>query len=212
MTDFTKIFRRTSYDTISPSRPENDQSGRTVLVSGSSDGIGFNIARAFAEANAKQVILVGRNAEKLEKATQAFEEHKPGCDVWWATCDVSDCHQIGALWQNLHNDKIFVDVLVLCASAMGEAKGIKEVISFFNFNISSNLHMIDHFHNQHPHHGKRQKVLVNVSSAAMHCYNYGNAAYAGSKAGLADYLCPYSYSFYSLESLMGHHVCGVSSG
>jgi len=40
-----------------------------------------------------------------------------------------------------------------------------------------------------PSRAPRQRMLVNVSSAALQCYNYPRAAYAASKAGFTNYLC-----------------------
>ncbi len=44
-----------------------DQSGRIVIVTGSSSGIGYEAARVLANKNAKVIIAV-RNLEKGEKA------------------------------------------------------------------------------------------------------------------------------------------------
>jgi NAD(P)-dependent dehydrogenase (short-subunit alcohol dehydrogenase family) len=48
-------------------KSEFDMKEKVVIVTGSSAGIGFGIARGFAEAGAK-VVLNGRNLEKLEDA------------------------------------------------------------------------------------------------------------------------------------------------
>ncbi|KAK4547936.1 hypothetical protein LTR36_010655 [Oleoguttula mirabilis] len=188
MADFTKIYRRTTYPTISPSAPSQDQSGRTVLVTGGSEGIGYGIAEAFAIAHAATVILVSRSQDKLDKAAAKFRSDHPQTKVQGLSSDSSDASAIGALWQKLADDKVFVDVLVLNAGAIGEAKGLAEAIFFFNFNIIANLHQLEHFQNQ-PDESCRQKVLINITSASVQCYNYPRAAYPGSKAGFANYLC-----------------------
>src|SRR3712207_1193748 len=45
---------------------------KVVIVTGSSEGIGFAIAKAFAEAGAR-VVVNGRNLEKLETACERLE-------------------------------------------------------------------------------------------------------------------------------------------
>jgi uncharacterized oxidoreductase len=47
-------------------------SNNTVLVTGGSAGIGFEIAKLLAEKG-NQVIITGRNKEKLKKLLQAFK-------------------------------------------------------------------------------------------------------------------------------------------
>ncbi|KAK5120233.1 hypothetical protein LTR85_006439 [Meristemomyces frigidus] len=188
MADFTKIYRRTTYPTISPSAPSQDQSGRTVLLTGGSEGIGYGIAEAFAQAHAATVILVSRSQDKLDKAAAKLESKYPETEVKTISSDSSDAAAIAALWQKLANDNISVDVLFLNAGALGEAKDLAEIISFFNFNIIANLHQLEHFQNQ-PNQHDRQKILVNITSASVQCYNYPRAAYPGSKAGFANYIC-----------------------
>ena len=48
-----------------------DLSGKTALITGSSQGIGYALAEGLAKAGA-QIILNGRNAAKLEKAASAL--------------------------------------------------------------------------------------------------------------------------------------------
>jgi gluconate 5-dehydrogenase len=64
-----------------------DLSGLRALVTGSSQGIGFALARGLAEAGA-EIILNGRNAEKLSIAAQQLSED--GHAVHQSTFDVTD--------------------------------------------------------------------------------------------------------------------------
>lgn len=188
MADFTETFHRTSYPTISPTAPSQDQTGRTVLISGGSEGIGYNIANSFAQAQAKKIVLVGRSQAKLDQAAERLKHDYPSTELEPVSSDSSDASSIQALWQKLSTDGIFIDVLVLNASAMGEAKDLNDTTSFFHFNITANLHQLEHFEKQ-PNSSNRQKILVNMSSAALQAYPYPRAAYAASKAGFSNYLC-----------------------
>lgn len=188
MTDFTKIFRRTTYPKISPLAPSNDQSGRTILVTGASEGVGFGISKAFAEAHSDRVIILSRSQTKLDKAKEAIKDSNPKVTVLTRECDASDVSQVATLWERLSDDGLFVDVLVLNAARAGEAKSFSDATSFFHFNIVSNMHMIDHFQKQRNPDSK-PKCLINISSAALQCYPYVPMAYAASKAGFANYLC-----------------------
>ena len=64
-----------------------DLSGRTALITGSSAGIGFALARGLAAAGAR-VILNARNAEKLEQAADRLRGE--GAFVLGAPFDVTD--------------------------------------------------------------------------------------------------------------------------
>lgn len=68
-----------------------DLTGRIALVTGSSQGLGFTIARGLGEAGAT-LILNGRNEEKLERAVKALTA--VGLQVTGCAFDVSDAKQV----------------------------------------------------------------------------------------------------------------------
>jgi gluconate 5-dehydrogenase len=53
-----------------------DLTGKTALVTGSSEGLGFAMARGLAAAGAR-LILNGRDAQKLANAATSFAEARP---------------------------------------------------------------------------------------------------------------------------------------
>ena len=71
--------------------PLFDLSGRRALVTGSSQGIGFALARGLAEHGAS-VVLNGRDALKLEAAAKALRE--AGYDVAVNAFDVTDAYAV----------------------------------------------------------------------------------------------------------------------
>lgn len=110
MTDFTSKFHRTTYDAIKPSA--DSQAGRTILVTGASEGIGFNIANGFCEAGASTVTLVSRSREKLDSAAAQISERFQKPTLLSRVCDVASIEGIQRLWESLAQDKLTVDVLV----------------------------------------------------------------------------------------------------
>ena len=53
-----------------------DLSGKTALVTGSSEGLGLAMARGLAAAGAR-LILNGRDEQKLANAARSFAECRP---------------------------------------------------------------------------------------------------------------------------------------
>jgi NADP-dependent 3-hydroxy acid dehydrogenase YdfG len=110
MADFTQIYHQDTYPTISSSSSANAQTGRTVVVSGASSGIGFAIARSFSNAGASKVIMLGRNKVTLDKAASRIKN----AEGW--VCDVSSPEDVDRFWGDLQDANVHVDVLVLSAA------------------------------------------------------------------------------------------------
>lgn len=86
--------------------------GRSVIVTGASKGIGKGIARVFARAGAK-VMLVARNAADGEAALA--ELRAEGATAEWQACDVTDWDAVKAMVDR--TGEIFGGVDILCANA-----------------------------------------------------------------------------------------------
>jgi len=86
-----------------------DLSGRTALVTGSSAGLGFAIARGLAEAGAA-VVINGRNEEKLVKATKTFEA--TGLKARALAFDVADEAAVMGAFARLDAEGAPIDILV----------------------------------------------------------------------------------------------------
>lgn len=82
---------------------------KTILITGSNRGIGFEIARQCAKKNF-DVILSGRNEELLAKAKQQLADEQLHADS--LTLDVSDVESILKAAKTLHDRKLKLDVLV----------------------------------------------------------------------------------------------------
>lgn len=85
--------------------------GKTALITGGSEGIGFGIAEAFAEAGAR-VIITGRGPHKLASAKERLGEH-----VQALVHDVRDTDSSPALIKNTVELHGALDVLVNNAGA-----------------------------------------------------------------------------------------------
>jgi NAD(P)-dependent dehydrogenase (short-subunit alcohol dehydrogenase family) len=68
---------------------------QTIVITGSSRGIGFGLAKALLERGC-QVVISGRNVSALDKALKALSAH--GAKVTGIACDVSKTADAEALW------------------------------------------------------------------------------------------------------------------
>ena len=164
-----KTYHKKPYPAISPLRPELSQAGKTILIAGGSSGIGYAIARAFVQAGATRLILLGRREGPLKSAASTLAT-EGSTKIIPMVCDITNLSDTARLFESLRTDNIFVDVLVLNAATTGEVKtlldaGVTSVWKAFEFNVRTLMDLTEHFYKQE---GTRQKYLINVSSSAIH--------------------------------------------
>lgn len=123
----TKTIHKRAYSAILPTRASLSQAGRVVLITGGGSGIGLEIAKSFALAGALRVIIVGRNATKLQDVVEELEQEF-ATDSTHPTkfeareCQILDSDSIEKLWSGLAADGVHVDALVLNAAMTGVGK------------------------------------------------------------------------------------------
>ena len=195
-----KKYHKAPYAAISPTRPESSQTGRTVLITGGNSGIGYAIARSFIMASVRHVIITGRRPDIVQSAAENLAKESKSLAqetvVTGHVCDSASVEQVGALWEALQNERVFVDVLVLNAAAAGQRKailhnGLGNVWADFEMNVRGHLDFAERFYKQTGKGASKQKVsyistsvrptnetdiallqhLVNVSSCATYMWS-----------------------------------------
>lgn len=118
--------------------------GKKVLITGSTAGIGFAAARAFA-AEGASVVVNGRTQERVNTATNKIRESQPKPDLRGVAADVSNAAGCSKLIQAVPD----VDVLV---NNMGifEPKPFQEIsdedwFRFFEANVMSGVRLSRHY-------------------------------------------------------------------
>ena len=86
-----------------------DLTGKIALITGSSQGIGFGIARGLGQAGAT-IILNGRNEEKMNRAISTLSSE--GLKVYGYSFDVSDSDQIEQNISAIEREVGSTDILV----------------------------------------------------------------------------------------------------
>lgn len=88
-----------------------DLSGRTVVITGGSSGIGFSTAKLFLEAGANTAIC-SRQKENLNSAVTELKELFPGTTLLASCCDVLDKKQVELFAENVDDRFGGADILV----------------------------------------------------------------------------------------------------
>ena len=83
-------------------------------------------AKVFAQASAKDVVLVGRRLEVLEDVKASLKNKHPTCNALAEKCDVSDEDEVDQLFQRLQDRNIEIDVLINNAGVNLDRAPIKE--------------------------------------------------------------------------------------
>lgn len=97
------------YDHRVPLRLTRKLSGKVVLITGASSGIGFVTAKKLAASGAK-VVLVARTESKLIETQNVI--HKAGGEAYVYPCDLNDMDAIDAMAEKVLEDFGHVDVLI----------------------------------------------------------------------------------------------------
>jgi NAD(P)-dependent dehydrogenase (short-subunit alcohol dehydrogenase family) len=94
--------------------------GKYALITGASQGLGLQMATAYAQEGAAGVAIVARRAELLEKARYLVQEASPATKVLAIAADVSQPQDIErVVATTLHEFQGRLDILVNNASAIG---------------------------------------------------------------------------------------------
>ena len=161
-----------------------DLTGKSVLVTGSSRGLGAAIAVKFAEHRAN-VILNARH-----EPTELIQQIKDlGVQVWFIQADISSPRDIEEMVHQLDDHQIDVDILVNNAGINRDKLmiGMREK----DFDDVVNTNLIGTFRVTQPLFKRMLKrrtgVIINMASVVGEHGNIGQANYAASKAGVIGF-------------------------
>ncbi|MEX0604067.1 MAG: SDR family oxidoreductase [Marinobacter sp.] len=159
----------------------NDQiSGKVVIITGASSGLGEATARRLSERGAK-LVLAARREERLIKLTEELKAN--GGEAIWQTTDVTDRKQVEALANTAQETFGRIDVLVNNAGLMPlaplDALKVDEWDQMVDVNIKGVMYgiaaVLPTMREQHSGH------VINLSSVAGHKLFPGAAVYCATK-------------------------------
>jgi 3-oxoacyl-[acyl-carrier protein] reductase len=164
-------------------------SGKYVLVTGASQGIGLAIVNRFAEHGAN-IILVSRSIDVLNNIRDELKSKYPTQNFFSVSCDLSQLENIPNIFTELKNYNITtLDVLVNNAGVMIDSmlqqQKIVDMTIMFNTNIMSTILMCQaslRFFLK-----KRKGNIINLSSIIGENGAIGQSVYSASKAAVLGF-------------------------
>ncbi|KAF1971541.1 NAD(P)-binding protein [Bimuria novae-zelandiae CBS 107.79] len=173
----TKKWHSTAYPSISPTRPELSQKGKTVLITGGGTGIGAATAHSFAQAGASRIALLGRRTQPLEDTKASIQKQYPDVEVFIASVDVTKTEQVNAAFESfapLSSGKK-IDVVVSNAAVTGPFSGFLEVTDEeYLDGVMTNITMAWNVARAFIPRAAPDATAIDVSSNAAHV-NYADA-------------------------------------
>jgi len=160
-----------------------DLTGRTALVTGSSAGIGFALARGLAGAGAR-AILNARNAAKLEAAAEVLRGE--GLQVLTAAFDVTSGEAVTAAIARIEAEVGAIDILVNNAGMQRRAPLDQFAEADWHELMKTNVDSVFLVGQAVARHmiGRRRGKIVNICSVQSELGRPGIAPYTASKGAV----------------------------
>lgn len=162
-----------------------DLSGRRVLITGSSQGIGFALARGLAQAGA-QIALNGRDRARLADAAEVLRGE--GANVHEVPFDVTDPQQTAKAVDTFEAEVGELDILVNNAGMQHRAPLEDFPLEMFETLMRTNVHsafIVGQAVARHMIKRNRGKV-INIASVQTMLARPGIAPYTASKGAVAN--------------------------
>ncbi len=167
-----------------------DLTGTRAIVSGSTAGIGFGVARGLAEAGA-EVIINGRTGERVEAALAELRQRVPRATFGGIAADLSTPEGVQGFISQAGEADILVNNLGIFEPAPFEEITDDDWQRFFDTNVMSGLRLSRHYLPRMVQRGWGRVVFISSASAfqipaGMIHYGVTKSAQLAISRGLAE--------------------------
>jgi len=157
--------------------------GKNCLITGSTGGLGKEIAREFAK-NGCNLFLTGRNIEKLNSLKDELEKNQIKIDFQQA--DLSDTDEIQKLFEKVKSTFSTIDILVNCAGVFPvkllSDSTIDDFEKCFSVNVKAAFLLCKEFSQGMI--SKKWGRIVNIASSSAYAGFKNTSVYCSSKHAL----------------------------
>ncbi|KAI9706980.1 MAG: hypothetical protein M1820_004568 [Bogoriella megaspora] len=193
-------LHRASYPAISPTRPELSAAGKNILITGGGTGIGLAIAKSYATAGARNIILTGRRAHIIEETRNTLSTTFPSTKFHAHAVSTHDRDAVFSLFSTLRSSIGEIDILILNAGygtgAPAVSMATSAVLETYTTNVFGNLNMVSAYtqptsssseENKEKEKDKEEskkppKTILDVSTVSIHQIQPMASIYGASKA------------------------------
>lgn len=162
-----------------------DLTGKRALITGSSQGIGFALAKGLSAAGAS-IVLNGRDAAKLDKAADALRNEGAVVDV--LVFDVTDHLAVKAAVDGFEAETGSIDILVNNAGMQHRTALEDFPADAFERLLQTNIASVFHVGQACANHMIKRKAgkIVNIASVQTALARPGIAPYTATKGAVAN--------------------------
>lgn len=162
-------------------------SGRTALITGSSQGIGFALGRGLARAGAK-VVLNGRDAARLEAAAEALRAEVPGSEIATLAFDATRHDDVRAAIDGFEAASGPIDILVNNAGMQHRTPLHEFPAEKFDLLLQTNIASVFHAGQACARHmiGRGRGKIINIASVQTALARPGIAPYTATKGAVGN--------------------------
>jgi short-subunit dehydrogenase len=163
-----------------------------IIITGASKGIGYELAKLFAQNVNNKVVIIARNRLKLEQLKRECQFQYPGAKIYPLVFDLANGDYKHGLMPELLSSISTVDILINNAGTLinkpFEELTREDIESVYKTNVISTFELMKALL---PYMGKGQQPthIVNISSMGGYQGSAkfpGLSAYSSSKAALAN--------------------------
>lgn len=165
-----------------------DLTGRVVVITGASSGLGMQMAHGFAEQGADLVVMA-RRVEKLEALAE--EMKGMGCRCLPIQCDVTKSNEVDAAAKKAEEEFGKVDVLVNCAGSAINGGVLTMKDEEWDFTIDTDMNSVFYVTRAFANIMKKKEYgrIINIASMYGLVGNgtFDSIAYHTSKGGVVNF-------------------------
>ena len=123
---------------------ELELKGKRVLISGSTSGIGYAVAKIFLKEGSK-VYINGRSQKNIDIAIEKLKEEIPDAELYGVKADFKNPKEVDTLISQVPNVDILINNVGIYTSQSFEETSDSDWLDMFNVNVMSGVRLSRHY-------------------------------------------------------------------